>query len=338
MSRLLQALLLILAAILGILLVLPLVVPIPPLRDTVPPQQLADPDSLFAEVRGVLLHYNLAGHGEPGYLLLHGFASSVFSWREVLHPLGAESQAVAYDRPGFGLTERPMPGEWTDENPYSPSFQAGLAVGLMDYLGMERAILVGNSAGGAIAIHAALEYPERVTALVLISPAVSSGSSGGGSRWLPEWLAPLAATPQFRRLGPLLVRNIQTWGRDLAERSWHDPSKITDDLWSGYLKPLKAENWDRAFWEFLLASEPLEVSGRLGELTMPVLVITGDDDRVVPTEQTLQLAGGWKSARLVVLPECGHVPQEECPGAFLEAIEDFVGKLELPKAAPSTVP
>ena len=211
MSRLLQALLLILAAILGILLVMPLVVPIPPLRDTVPPQQLADPDSLFAEVRGVLLHYNLAGHGEPGYLLLHGFASSVFSWREVLHPLGAQSQAVAYDRPGFGLTERPMPGEWTDENPYSPSFQAGLAVGLMDPLGMDRAILVGNSAGGAIAIHAALEYPERVTALILISPAVSSGSSGGRSRWLPQWLEPLASTPQHRRIGPLLVRNIQTW-------------------------------------------------------------------------------------------------------------------------------
>jgi len=127
-------------------------------------------------------------------------------------------------------------------------------------------------------------------------------------------------------------------GRDLAERSWHDPSKITDDLWSGYRLPLKAENWDRAFWEFLLASEPLDVTGRLGELTMPILVITGDDDRVVPTEQTIQLAGGWKNARLVVLPECGHVPQEECPGALLEAIDGFVDKLELPKAVPSTVP
>jgi pimeloyl-ACP methyl ester carboxylesterase len=337
-TRLLRTLLVVLAGIALAVVLLPLIVPIPELTGTVPPQELADPDGRYAEVGGIGLYHKAAGIGEPGFLLLHGFPSSLFTWREVLGPLAAQSLTVAYDRPAFGLTERPMPGEWTGESPYSTRRQAGLAVGLMDHVGMERAILVGNSAGGAVAIQVALDNPYRVAALILVSPAVSLGESSGGSHWLPDWLVPLARTPQGRRIGPLLLRNIQAWGRDLAARAWHDPSKISDEVWKGYLLPLRAENWDRALWESLLASEPLDINGRLGELTMPILVITGDDDRVVPTEQSIRLAGGWKGAHLVVLPECGHAPQEECPAAFLQAVLDFAREFAPPSPSPSEVP
>lgn len=314
----LRGLLIALGVLLVLLLVGPFLVPVPPLEGTVPPEELADPDSRFVEVNGITVHYKMAGSGRPAFLLLHGFAASTFSWREVMGPMAEWGTVVAFDRPGFGLTERPMPGEWTGRSPYSPEAQADLTVALMDALGIERAVLVGNSAGGTIALLTALTYPERVEALVLVDAAIYVG---GG---VPGWVRPLLNTPQMRHLGPLFARSIRDWGEDFGRSAWHDPSKLTPEIWEGYTRPLRAENWDRALWEVTRASHPLGLEKRLGEVRVPVLVITGDDDRIVPTEQSIRLAGEIPGAQLVVIPECGHVPQEECPGPFLEAVEAFL--------------
>ena len=316
MKRWLRGLLIALSVLLVILLVGPFLVPVPPLEGTVPPEQLADPDSRFIEVNGITVHYKMAGSGRPAFILLHGFAASTFSWREVIGPMSEWGTVVAFDRPGFGLTERPL--QWTGRSPYSPESQSDLTVGLMDALGIERAVLVGNSAGGTLAILTALTYPERVEALVLVSPAVYVG---GGT---PAWLRPFLNTPQMRHLGPLLARQIQDWGVDFARSAWHDPEKLTPEIWEGYTKPLRAENWDRALWEVTRAGHPLGLETRLGEVRVPVLVITGDNDRIVPTQQSVRLAGEIPGAQLVVIPECGHIPQEECPGPFLEAVEAFL--------------
>ena len=72
---------------------------------------MADPDSRFIELNGLNVHYKQAGSGEPLIVLLHGFSASTFSWREVMQPLAAFGTVVAYDRPGFGLTERPLGDE-----------------------------------------------------------------------------------------------------------------------------------------------------------------------------------------------------------------------------------
>jgi len=143
----------------------------------------------------------------------------------------------------------------------------------------------------------------------------------------PSWVLPLLRMPQMRRLGPLFVRSIQEWGLEFGRSAWHDPSRITPEVWAGYTLPLQVENWDRALWEFTIASRPLDLPERLGELTMPVLVISGDDDRIVPTELSVRLAGELPNAELVVVPQCGHVPHEECPGPFLEAVTEFLDGL-----------
>lgn len=312
----LRRLLIVLGILLVILLVGPFLVPVPPLEGTVPPEQLADPDSRFIEVNGITVHYKMAGSGRPALVLLHGFAGSTFSWREVIGPMSEWGTVVAFDRPGFGLTERPM--RWTGRSPYSPEAQADLTVGLMDALGIERAVLVGNSAGGTTALLTALTYPERVEALVLVDPAIFVRGM------TPAWLRLFLNTPQMRHLGPLLARQIRDWGVDFGRSAWHDPSKLTPEIWEGYTKPLRVENWDRALWEVTRASRPLGLERRLGEVRVPVLVVTGDDDSIIPTEQSIRLAGEIPGAQLVVIPECGHVPQEECPGPFLEAVETFL--------------
>ncbi len=313
--------LIVIIVLLLILLIAPLLIPVPPLEGTVPPQQLADPDSRFVEINGLQVHYKTAGQGEPVLVLLHGFGASTFSWREVMEPLAEMGTVMAFDRPAFGLTERPLPGEWAGESPYSAEAQVELTIGLLDELGAEKAILVGNSAGGTIAMLTALAHPQRVQALVLVDPAVYAH---GGSMGL---IGLLANTPQMQRIGPLLARRIRGWGIDFARSAWHDPSKITAEVWEGYTEPLQAENWDRALWEMVRASGSQDLPQRLTEIRMPCLVITGDDDRVVPTEQSVRLADELPDAELVVIPDCGHVPHEECPQPFLQAVADFLKQL-----------
>ncbi len=312
----------ILAVILLIVLIGPFLVPIQPTGGSATPQELADEDSLFVEVNGITVHYKSVGSGKPAIILLHGFGASLFSWREVMEPLTEIGMVIAYDRPAFGLTERPARGDWSGESPYSPEAQVELLIGLMDSLGIESAILVGNSAGGTVSLLTALTYPERVQALVLVDPAVYA--SGGG----PEWLRWAFKTPQMMRLGPLFTRSLMTRGDELIQTAWYDPSKVTTEVIEGYRKPLQVADWDKALWEFTVASHPLGLEDRLSELSLPVLVVTGDSDRIVPTEDSVRLAGEIAGAHLVIFPQCGHVPQEECPDDFLEAVLNYLNTIQ----------
>ncbi len=303
-----------------IVLIGPFLIPVPPLENTVPVEQLVDADSKFVEVNGVNVHYKAWGEGEPTFILLHGFGASVFSWREVVEPLAQYGTVIAYDRPAFGLTERPL--EWEGESPYGPQAQVDIVIGLMDKLGVEKAILVGNSAGGTVSMQVALQYPERVEALILVDAAVYAG---GGA---PSWSRPILKTPQMNHVGPLIARQLQAQGVEFIKTAWHDPAKITQDIFDGYQKPLQIENWDKALWQLTVASEESGLVERLAEITMPTLVITGDDDRIVPTEQSLRLADELPNAELQIIEQSGHLPHEEKPVEFMQAVTKFLSTLK----------
>lgn len=166
----------------------------------------------------------------------------------------------------------------------------------------------------------ALQHPDRVQALILVDAAVYAG---GGA---PSWIRPILKTPQMDRLGPLVARQIQAQGVEFIKTAWHDPSKITPDVFEGYQKPLRVENWDKALWQLTLASQESGLAERLNELTMPILVITGDDDRIVPTEQSLRLRE-LPNASLRVIEQSGHLPHEEKPVEFMQAVTEFLSTL-----------
>jgi pimeloyl-ACP methyl ester carboxylesterase len=309
----------------------PLVVPIPPLGDAVEPSELAGPDSAFVEVRGITVHYTATDSRRgPTIVLLHGFGASTFSWREVVGPLSERGRVIAFDRPAFGLTERVLrgdwdSGEWAGGSPYTPEAQADLTIALLDALDIEEAVLVGHSAGGTVAALAALRHPTRVQALVLEDAAIFTG---GGA---PRAILPVLRTPQMRRVGPLLVRG---FADDAFERllvaAWHDPSSITDAIRAGYRAPLKVVDWDRALWELVIARGQDAVSERVGELRVPTLVITGEDDRVVPPTDSARLVEEIVGAELVTVSGTGHIPHEEATDAFVNAVYRFLDSLDPP--------
>jgi pimeloyl-ACP methyl ester carboxylesterase len=310
-SLLIASVVLLLFALVG-----PFLIPVPLLSNTVPYKQLADPDSHFVDINGLNIHFKMMGQGEPVIILLHGFGASLFSWHAVMEPLSKYGTVIAYDRPAFGLTERPM--TWTGENPYSSQANLNLLLGLLDKFNIQKAILVGNSAGGTIAMQFTLQHQDRVQALILVDPAVYE--TGGG----PTWLRQFYNTPQMDHLGPLIVRSIQNSGLDIIKTAWYDPAKITQETFDGYTKPLNAENWDRALWDFTVASQPSGLSAHVDEFTLPVLVITGASDKIIPTADSVRLADALQNAKLVIIPQAGHVPHEEQPILFMQAVDEFL--------------
>ena len=138
-------------------------------------KDFADPDSKFIEVNDVTVHYKEMGAGETTFILLHGFGASVYSWREVMDDFAQRGRVIAYDRPAFGLTERPMPEDWV-ENPYGMKANIELLRGLMDALNIEKAVLVGNSAGGGVAggVWLGISRTEW-NSLILVDPGVGGG-------------------------------------------------------------------------------------------------------------------------------------------------------------------
>lgn len=289
----------------------PLIIPLPPLSGIRPVEELVYSDSQFLEIDGVDIHFQERDTDDKTLLvLLHGFGSSTYSWQKIIDPLSEYGSVLAYDRPAFGLTERVIPFEDVPFNPYTADYQPEIVEAFFDEKQPEKIILIGNSAGGTVAIQTALNYPEKIDALVLVSPAVFGG---GGA---PKWVKPLLNLPQFNRLGPVFVRTIRDRGLDILELAWFDPEKITE------------MEWDIALWEFTKVTGDNDLSTKIGDLKMPVLVITGDNDKIIPVEQSIQVADAIPQAQLQILPNCGHVPQEECPDEFLEVVDSFLQSLE----------
>ena len=312
----------VLASILGLLLVGPFLIPVN-ISGTLTNVEAANAQfgdkSKFIEVVGHDVHYLTAGDPSSDrlILLLHGFGANVSTWDLVLDDLGAAGFVVAYDRAAFGFTERPE--SWTGTNPYSAAGQLEVIQALIDEFGAgKEVVILGHSAGGNLAAAFAAQNPEAVDQLILLDPAIYS--TGGGSSWL-NWIYDI---PQLNHVGPALVSSIATSGLDLLNESYYDKSLVTEELKAKYTAPLKIIGWEKAFWNYNKAPRTTNVDKQLASISMPTLVITGDTDEVVATADSIRLAGELPNAQLVVIEDCGHLPNEEKSQEFLTAVAGFL--------------
>ena len=281
--------------------------------------QAAGPETNFIELGGVTVAYREQPYSgscackAPLIILLHGFGASTFSWREVQQPLSLLGQVIAYDRPGFGFTERPS--AWANVNPYSIAGNFRILDELISKFGSgRRVILVGHSAGGQLAAEYARLHSTSVAGLVLVDPAIlTTGGAPEGFQWFYD-------IPQVARLGPMLVSSIASSGDALIYKSFYDQAKVTAAVLDGYHKPLKVAGWEQGFWNFVTASRQNQLVANLENVKQPTLLITGAADTVVPTSDTRKLHALMPKSLLEVIPRAGHLPHEEQPAAFMVAV------------------
>jgi pimeloyl-ACP methyl ester carboxylesterase len=314
--------------VLALLLIVPFLVPVET-TGVKTYKEVAGEGATFATAQGIEIFYEKTDFvcqadkdcsNPPVIFLMHGFGANTFSYREVTKPLSELGDVIAYDRPGFGLTERPT--SWEGENPYGSIGQDLILDELIETFASGRdVILVGHSAGGTLAAQYVVDNKDAIKGLILISPAILS--TGG----TPSWLNWIFSIPQLDHLGPLLVSSIASSGMDLLDESWYNKDLITEEVKAGYREPLSVIGWEEGFWEFNRAPRSFDVRDRLDEITIPTLLITGDTDTVVATKDTEALATMIENSVLFVIPKSGHLAQEETPADTMKAIRVVWGIL-----------
>lgn len=284
----------------------------------VPPPAVPPVDAWMAEagleprevrVDGLRLRYVRKGHG-PAVVLLHGLASSIYTWKDVLPRLARDHDVVALDLPGFGGSDQPAGLTWRALPP--------AVLGLLDALGIPRASLVGHSLGGAVAVLLAARDPERVERLVLVDAA--GFEQHAADRPL---LLRLAASPAAVLGRPLALRRL--FVRAALREVFHDDRLVTDERVGVYLAPLARPGALRSLRSLLVS-----VAGHtpfpavVAEVRSPTLIVWGADDTWIPVAEADRFVAAIPGARRLVIPACGHMPQEEHPAVVADALEKFL--------------
>ncbi len=245
------------------------------------------------------LRYLEAGSGPP-LVLLHGLAShAAQDWGRLIAPLGRRFHVYAPDLPGFGESERPA------EADYSIPMQVEAVRAFMQAKGIGRAHVAGLSMGGWIAARLAGESPERVGRLVLVDAA---GMRPDGPAIPAEALLP-RDEDGVRRLVAVVRHNAPV-----------PPSFVARDILAQRLR----EEWVvRRALESMRAGRDW-LNGTLGRADMPVLVVWGRQDALIPVAYASGLAAEFPHAEVAVLDGCGHIPIADCPEAFDRVFVSFM--------------
>ena len=276
------------------------------------------PTGRFLTVDGVRLHYLESGEGSP-VVLLHGnvVMSEDFQTSGVLELLAGRHRVIAFDRPGFGYSDRPHGSAWSVRE------QADLLRDALDVLGINRPIVLGHSWGAAVALALALNHPDDVRGLVLLS-----------GYYYPTLRADvlLSSPPAIPILGDLLRYTISPLlGKLLQPRllkGMFAPLPVPASFALGStpnmsLRPgqIRAESQDGV----AMVPGAIAMRHRYQELTMPVVIMAGAEDRVINAKQPARLHAQIPHSILRLVPGVGHMIHYAVPEEVAKAIEEAGG-------------
>jgi len=262
-------------------------------------------------------------------ILIHGFGASLGHWRHNLFVLGQSHPVYALDLVGFGATEKP-------QAPYDAFFWARQVHDFWQTVIQQPAILVGNSIGSLIAITTAAEYPQMVSGLVLISvpdPAVRQ-------EMIPAWCVPVVngienviAAPWLLKLIFYCVRRpgiVKSW----AGIAYGDKSVVDQELVEILLNSAFDRGAADAFVRIIKSMTSVKfgpsVKQTLANLNLPILMLWGEQDRMIPTQFASQFAAVNPQIQLKMLPQAGHCPQDEQPEIVNELIQAWISQNIIP--------
>ena len=322
------------AAVVMLICVGPLFLPKSTAGDLPEGREFADEQSHFIGIHGMAIHYkdfpaSSAGSvaGETAFLLVHGFGSSIASFRHIVPALRSFGRVIMFDRPGFGLSSRPTGWTIGAFNPYRPEEQRQMTIEILDLLSVRKAVIVGHSSGCQLAVEIAHQSPSRIVGLVLVSPSLFRSPS------IPMPLRLFLRIPPLSRIGTAITRSAFTrWTTatdvtaiaPLLKNSWYDPTRADEVTRGEISRVVSVRNWDRSLWAMALADTRTDAARHLKSLSMPVLVIAGDSDHLAPMKDHEKLVEELPGSRLVVVAHAGHCPHEEQPEETSRTLKAFI--------------
>lgn len=277
------------------------------------------PAGRFIEVDGVRLHYVERGEGQP-LVLLHGngITAEDFHLSGLLELAATSYRVIVFDRPGFGYSARPRGRLWT------PSAQATLLQKAVQQLGIDKPIVAGHSWGTQVAMSWALDYPDKIKGLVLVSgyyyPSARLDAAVASTPAIPligDLMRYTVSPLLSRMLWPLLVKRV------------FQPAAVTPQFasypaWMS-LRPgqLRASGAESA----LMVPAAARLSHRYRELTVPAVIMAGEDDHIVDTwHQSVRLHDELPTTELRVVENAGHMLHHQVPQQVLAAIDSVAQK------------
>jgi pimeloyl-ACP methyl ester carboxylesterase len=264
-----------------------------------------------AQVEGLRLAYRELGNGPP-VLLLHGWPTSSFLWREVMRPIGRANRAVALDLPGFGASDKPVGNRYSFE-----FFDRALDL-FLAHLGIDQLGLAVHDLGGPVGLHWALHCPRRLTKLALLNTLVYPEFSEAVKEFVRA-----CATPELREkiTSPSGLESIMRDG-------FADPAKLSTEVLGAVQEPFRTAEVRRALADAgigLSRKGFVQIARQLSALRVPVRVVYGARDRLLPdvAETMARVKIDLPQADVTVLPDCGHFLQEEAPAEVGEVLARF---------------
>jgi pimeloyl-ACP methyl ester carboxylesterase len=272
--------------------------------------------SNFRVVDGVRIHYQeMTGiRSSEAMILLHGFCSSNYTWKDCMTPFAdAGYRVIAPDLKGYGFSEKPA------DRRYDVNDQATLVISLMDSLGIQRATIVGNSFGGAVAMACALNHPARVDRLVLIDAAHNNNALKRAPRFGQQLVNAVGLAEIF---GPMLFGSSR-FIHYYMSNMFYDKSVMTAERFEAYHRPLRTATCQAAAISTLRQWQLDWIERELSSIDLSTLIIWGEHDWALPVEWGAQIHLAMPKSKFIVIPDCGHLPQEERPEDTCALILDF---------------
>lgn len=271
--------------------------------------------SQFVKVDGVRIHFQeFGGKSAPPIVMIHGYSSSTATWNRVAPQLAdAGFRVFVVDLIGAGFSAKPASFDYTFDA------QAQMITRLMDNLEIERATLVGSSYGGGIAATIALDNPERVEKLILVSAACNDEV-----RNFP--ITKLVTLPILGGIVAPFLAGSKSYARARLRKSLNAANHhlIDDDRVASVMRPLQSADAHRALLISLKNWRAERIEQNAHKIKQPTLLVWGENDRVIGLHNGRNLHRLISNSRLVIFKKCGHLPHDEYSEDFLKLVIEFV--------------
>ena len=274
------------------------------------------------QVDGVDLAYVDSGGSGPPLVFVHGLSSYMGFWEHQLPVFAEDHRVLALDLPGYGASGRP-------DAPYTPPWYASVLVGWMDELGLDSATFVGHSMGGQIVMTLALEQPGRVEALVLSAPAGFETFQPGHAAWMKDfWTEGRALQSREEDIRLTFTNHVFNVHDEGVERLIEERVRL------GRHPDFRGTSV--AVSRSIAGMLDFPVFERLGEISVPTLIVYGTDDRMIPNPvfnggRTRSVAEAGHAAivnsQLVMIDKAGHTVHHDAPARWNEAVSAFLEEL-----------